>query len=528
MTDLARFELFLVIFAVILFLALLARCMRLPPSVAFIGGGLALAMVPGVPVFTIDPDLVLVVFLPPLLMAGAYFTVWPSFRANLSGILQLAVGAVLFCTLVVGVAVHWLVPSLPWAVCFALGAILAPPDAVAAKSVLERVHLPERLSTLIEGESLLNDASSLVVYRVAIAAFLTGSFSILHAVMSFAVLSAGGVALGLAMGWAMLTVLRRVSDSMVVICLTLLGPWVAYVVGERVGVSGVMATVTMGLLFGWYQHDVFSAATRLRGEAFWSTITFLLEAMIFVIIGLALRAILHGGESLFASTGQLALCVAFVVITAILARFAWVYGAVVLSGTTRRLAGRPTAPRAWAEATVTGWCGMRGVVSLAVALSTPEDMPGRSFVLLCTFALILTTVVGQGTTLGLVIRALKLSAGGAGGRALLSEDEARLCVATAQRRAIEARATAPDGRVVHPRLLEQYRHRETAEQRYLRERDTVQQDHNDHFETVLAIIAAGRSEILSLHRGGRIHDEVLRALEYQLDLQELTALAERA
>ena len=201
MTTVSRFELILLLMAVLLALELLARRIRMPPAAAFILGGIALALIPGTPEVELDPDLALVLFLPPLLLSSAYFTVWRDFRANLRIILQLAVGAVAFTTLIVGVVAHLVMPSLPWAACFALGAIVSPPDAVAAKAVLQGLRLPRRVTVLLEGESLVNDASGLVLFRLAVAASLTGTFSASSAAVSFVALALGGVAAGLLFGW---------------------------------------------------------------------------------------------------------------------------------------------------------------------------------------------------------------------------------------------------------------------------------------------------------------------------------------
>ncbi|QDH16616.1 cation:proton antiporter [Swingsia samuiensis] len=525
MSDLARFEFFITVVSVILTLALVAKYLRLPTSVAFIGGGICMVALPWVPNITIDPDLILVMFLPPLLMSGAYFTVWSSFRENLLGILQLAVGAVFFTTLIVGVVTHFLVPSLPWSVCFALGAILAPPDAVAAKSVLTQVKLPERLTTLMEGESLLNDASSLVIYRVAISSFLTGTFSIVHATISFAVLSIGGLLLGGVLAYFFILILRRISDPLIVICLTLLGPWMAYIIGDRIGVSGVMATVTMGLMFGWRQHDIFGARTRVEAGSFWALLIFLMEALIFVTIGLGLRSVFSMGGNLFATKTALFTAVAGVILATIVARFLWVYAAVIVSKLVSKIfkLNWTFSHDEWKHATIIGWTGMRGVVSLAVALSTPSNMPGREFVLLCAFVLILITVVGQGTTLGVLIRCLGIKDAQDDKNSLLNIAQARLKMASAQREEIEKLAISPTGKVLHPRLLEQYRFRENAIKRYNEQPSVFQPEKEAHYQTLLKIVAKGREELLKLHKAGRIHDSVVRQLEYELDLQEMSA-----
>jgi monovalent cation/hydrogen antiporter len=292
MTPATQYELLICLLLASLVLELLARRLRLPPAAAFIVGGTALALIPGMPDIGIDPDLVLLVFMPPLLIHGAFFTVWREFRENLAGILMLAVGAVIFTTLAVGLTVHWLVPALPWAACFALGAIVSPPDTVAAEAVLQRLPLPGRISALLEGESLLNDAGGLVLFRFAVAVGLTGVFSTTAAIGSFCLLSVGGVLMGLVVGQLGVLVIRRLHDSELIITTTLLLATVSYIGAERLHVSGVLSTVTTGLLLGWAQHALFSANARVRAGAFWDVLVFVLESLVFILIGLSLRGVL--------------------------------------------------------------------------------------------------------------------------------------------------------------------------------------------------------------------------------------------
>ena len=293
MTPVAAFEFVLVLLVASLVLALLARRLHLPPAAAFIIGGAALALMPGVPEVAIDPALVLVLFLPPLLMSSAFFTVWREFRDNLTGILLLAVGAVIFTTLVVGVVVHWLVPALPWAVCFALGAVVSPPDAVAAEAVLERLHLPGRLVALLQGESLLNDAAGLVLFRFAVAAALTGAFSAGAAAATFAAASRSAACSSARPSASSFSfILRRIRE-----------------VGSRDhgDAAGALGRLYRrraarrvrrarhrhrGLILGWRQHEDMSAAVRLRARAFWGVMVFALEALVFILIGLSLRGVL--------------------------------------------------------------------------------------------------------------------------------------------------------------------------------------------------------------------------------------------
>jgi CPA1 family monovalent cation:H+ antiporter len=256
------FELLIAMLVAIIALHYLAGRFGLPPAVALIAGGALLAFLPGLPPISLDPELVLVIFLPPLLIDGAWFIQLRHLRRHLIGILSLAIGAVVFTTVVVAVVTHALLPSLPWAACAALGAIVSPPDAISARAVLQRVKLPHRLSILLEGESLLNDATGLVLFRFAVAAAVTRTFSAGDALGSFLLLALGGAAVGGALAAAWVFVVRRLRDEYLVIAISVLVGWIAYLVGETVHVSGVIATVTAGLICGWYQHVVFSAANR--------------------------------------------------------------------------------------------------------------------------------------------------------------------------------------------------------------------------------------------------------------------------
>ena len=286
MSIVSRFEVLLLLMAAVVVLELAARRLRLPRAAALILGGIAIALIPGAPDVELDPDLVLVLFLPPLLMASAYFTAWRDFRADLRVILQLAVGAVVFTTVVVGVVAHWVQPGLPWAACFALGAIVSPPDSVAAKAVLKSLPLPPRVILLLEGESLVNDATGLVLLRFAVAAALTGAFSAGQATLQFGWLAIGGIAVGIAFGMASIFILRRMRDSDLMIISSFLTAWISYIAADKLGVSGVLSTVACGLMIGWKQHDILTAATRTRSAAVWGVVVFIMESLVFMLIGL--------------------------------------------------------------------------------------------------------------------------------------------------------------------------------------------------------------------------------------------------
>jgi Na+/H+ antiporter len=518
------FELIIAMFLVILALHYLARRLGLPPAVALLVGGGALAFLPGLPSVAIDPTLVLVLFLPPLLMDGAWFTAFAAFRRHMAGILSLAVGAVFFTAAVVAAVTKWLVPELPWAACVALGAILSPPDAVSARAVLQRVRLPRRLTTLLEGESLLNDAAGLVLFRFAVAAVLTGSFSLAEATGSFVALVVGGVAVGGGIGALWVLLLRKLGDDHLMIAATLLVCWSAYIAGELLHVSGVIAVVAAGLTCGWYQHTVFTARVRIRALAFWQVMVFLLEAAVFMLIGFSLRGVLDRMGSPAAVLDAVGEPVALIVLAVLVARFAWVFGVDAVLALLRRAGWTRVEPLGPRAATVIGWAGMRGVVTLAVALSLPAEMPQRDLMLVAAFAVIFVTVLLQGTSLGLVIR---WAAPREDTRAAppLDLDAAERAMFAAQLVAVERRAYGADGDLIHPKLLSRYRTRATAASSFLGTEDERMEAIASHFDVIIAAVDAGRAELVRLHRAGQIDDETLHDLEHDLDLEEVAAMS---
>ena len=519
------FELILLLLALVLALHWLAQRLRLPPATVLLVGGGLLAFAPGLPEIALDPELALVLFLPPLLVDGAFYTPLGRFRRQLAGILSLAVGAVIFTTLVVGVVVRWLVPELPWAACFALGAIVSPPDAVSARAVLKGVALPRRLTTLLEGESLLDDATGLILFRFAVAAALSGVFDAGDAVQSFLLVSTGGLIVGLAMGAAWVFVVKRLDDLMVIVCFTSLSCWVTYLAGEALQVSGVIATVTAGLVQGWFQHSVLSAGVRLRGRAVADTIGFVLEALVFILIGFSLRGVfdrIGGVEAFPASTG---LAVLGVVAAVVVSRFVWIFGSEGVVATARRLGVRRARPLGWRQSTVLGWAGMRGVVTLAVPLALPAAMPGRDLMLICAFAVIFATVVFQGTSLGWVIRMVRPVDDEPPAEVGLAQCEAAM--ARARHATAHRLAHGPDGTVIHPQLLADHTRRLEYIERYAADSGAVMDNLRAHLDLVLEAHAAGRAELIRLHRAGLIEDEVLHDLERDLDVEEMAIIFQR-
>jgi len=403
-------EIIVLLFTVVAASVLVARKMALPYPVVLVLVGLALSFIPRLPEVKLDPNIVFYFFLPPLIYPAALFTSWRDFRRNLRPIVMLAIGLVLFTMIVVACVAHALIPSLPWAAAFALGAIVSPPDAVAAASIIRRLAVPQSVVSVLEGESLVNDATALVALQFAVAALMTGEFSLGQASLRFVWAVAGGIGFGLLVGVAIRWVQRHLDDPPVQITISLLTPFLAYLPAERLHASGVLAVVAAGIYIGWYSPLIVTARYRLEAFAFWEIVVFLLNGFVFTAIGLQLPGILRSlnGESLF-SPIQSALLVSAVVV---LVRIAWVFPGAYLSFLLHKGVRRPGPFPEWQNVAVMAWSGMRGVVSLAAAFALPfvlpngSPFPGRNYILFLTFAVILVTLLFQGLTLPVVIKKL--------------------------------------------------------------------------------------------------------------------------
>ena len=517
-----------VVLALLLLVALLtvaARRIGIPYPILMTLGGLALGLVPGLPRVELEPELVFLLFLPPLLFGAAFFTSPRELVANARPIGALAFGLVLATTLVVGVVVHALAPGVPWAVAFTLGAIVSPPDAVAATAIAQRLGLPRQLVVILEGESLVNDATALVAYRLAVIAAVSGAFSLGDAAVSFVVVSAGGVVVGLLAGWAIVFIMARLDDPPVEVLLSLLAPFGAWLPAEAIGVSGVLSVVTAGIVLGRRAPRILSSDTRVLGLGVWQMVTFVLNGLVFILIGLQLPNIL---DTLSASRsfGELASWAAVASVTVILVRLAWVFPATYLP----RLLWpglRAREPRPSARSVlVVGWAGMRGVVSLAAALSLPRFVadggafPQRDLLIFLTFSVILATLVGQGLTLPWLIRRLGIGDDGSAAHEELHAREAAVAAAVAR---LDELAGEWPG---HLELIDQLRER----QRHATEH--FEHDHEageaptdpeavEHGAIQRAVIDAQRLAVIDLRDRGVIGDEALRRVERSLDLEEL-------
>ena len=497
-------------------LAGVARRLGVPDPIVLVVAGIIVGLIPGVPHIELEPELVFLLFLPPILYAAGYFTSIRDFRANLRPILLLSVGLVLVTTVVVAAVLKALVPELPWAAALAFGAIVSPPDAVAATAVFRRLGVPRRVVTILEGESLVNDATALVALRTALVA-LGGTFSVVDAAGSLLLVGLGGIVVGLVVGKLAGIVMTRIEDATLGIVMSLLIPIVAYLPAEALHVSGVLAVVVAGIYAGRIAARSMNSAQRIEGQAAWNVVLFLIHGLVFVLIGLQLPVVL--GDLDGTAFDLLAVAVP-VCATVIVVRFLWVFPATYLPRLlSRRIREREPYPRP-RYVTVISWAGMRGVVSLAAALALPIEFPGRSLVQFLTFAVIIATLVLQGLTLPLLIRALGVTAGDNGAE---EERTARLFAAQAAVDRIgRLRRDAPDHLELLDQLLAQYEHRSShIDPDDGTPRDEVEAELLEHRRLRRAVIDAEREAVIRMRDRGELSDEVMRRLERDLDLEEL-------
>jgi CPA1 family monovalent cation:H+ antiporter len=521
----ATIQTLLVLLAVLVAVAIAARRLDVAPSILLVIAGISLALVPGLPSIELAPELVLLVILPPLLYSAAVAMSWREFRFNLRPIFLLAFGAVLFTTCAVAVAAHYVI-GLPWAIGFLLGAIVSPPDAVAPLAVARKLRLPRRLLLVLEGEGVANDATALILYRFAVVAVSTGTFSFGEAAGGFAAIVVGEIIWGVVIGWLSLRLRRWVREPRVEITLSLMTPYLAYWVPEHFGGSGVLATVAAGLYVSWRGPLLIPSATRLQGIFFWDLIIYLIEGFVFLVVGLQARTLL--GRIQAYSLRELVTAVALTTAIVIAARFIWVFPAVYLPRwLSPSLARRDPSPP-WQQAFVLAFVGVRGVVSLAAALAIPfltaggQVFPHRDLILFVTFGVIVVTLVAQGLMLPAVIRWLGLAKDAKAERA--NEHTAELA---ARREAIEAAQRRMEellaSRDFPPEVAALLRARHDHRSRQL-VGDELRESVAD---LKLDLLQVEREFLFQLLRDGRITDEARRRLERELDLEEAAIISRR-
>ena len=503
-------------------LALVARWTGLPPAIVQMAGGLAIGLLPGVPPVQLPPDVIFVLFVPPLVYVSGFNSSLRDLRAHAGAIASLAVGLVLVTAAVIGVIAHALIPGLPWAAAFALGAIVAPTDIVATQAVLERLGLPGSLRTLLEGEGLLNDATAVVTYRAAVAAVLLGgSWAPEQLLLPTLLVGAGGVAGGLAFGYLVTELRKRLDDPLIQITVSLLTPYVVYLVSEAVGVSGILAAVVAGIFIGRRGSAIMSAQTRIAGVAVWQLVLFLLNSAIFMLLGLELPGIVAslGLDAL----GRL-LGLAFAIgVGVIVIRFLWLFPIAYIRQAVPALRTRDRPD--WRQVVILGWAGVRGIDSITTALALPlvtadgDPFPGRPLIVFLAAAVVVVTLVGQGLTLPLVARLLGIAADGSEDA---EEAHAReLTSDAALRRIDELQKDWPTHRPLIDQLRTQYEHRAEHLDRRGSDADAADQEETEHRAIRQAVLEAERAAAVDLRNANVINDAVLRRLERDIDLEEL-------
>jgi CPA1 family monovalent cation:H+ antiporter len=520
----------IILLAVVTALAQVTDLIKVPYPILLVLTGIAIGLVPGLPPISLSPDVVFLIFLPPILYQAAWTTSWPDFKAAKRPITLLAIGCVIFTTCAVAYVAHTFIPELGWAEAFVLGAIISPPDAVAAAAATKGLSVPKRVTTILEGESLVNDATGLIAYRFALAAVITGSFSLWEASYKFVIVAVGGIVLGLVMGYLFkwihkITPNNPTTDTV----LTFLTPYIIYLFAESIHISGVLALVSCGLFLSWNSSEIFNQQTRLQAYGTWDTVIFILNGIIFILIGLQLPVIWeHINDDIAPAT--LVKYGAIVSAAVIIGRIIWVYPGTYIprwlfksirekeTGTNMRLT------------TVVAWAGMRGVVSLAAALAIPltiagsKPFPNRNLIIFLTFCVIFSTLVFQGLTLRPLIRLLGIK--GDGGEHE-KEQEVRLKIASSLIEHIEENYSLALNDEVLAQIKTKYEMRIQRVRKDPVERGLSAAQIDEYHRIQKELLAMERSQLISLRKQSMVNDEILRKIEYELDLEETRMILEK-
>lgn len=525
----SNIALFIILLTIVTALAEVTDKIRIPYPIMLVLVGMIIGFIPGLPQVELDPEIVFLIFLPPVLYAAAWTTSWPDFKKAKRPITLLAIGCVIFTTCAVASVAHYFIPNFSWAEAFVLGAIISPPDAVAATAATKGLGVPRRVITILEGESLVNDSTGLIAYRYAVAAVVTGTFSLSEAGLQFFFVAGGGILFGFFLGWIFKWIHNITPDNPTTdTSLTFLVPFIAYLGAEEFHMSGVLAVVTAGLFLSWNAPVIFSQRTRLQANGTWDTVIFLLNGIIFILIGLQLPPVVQHIQS--TSIGTLLWYGVMVSLTVIVGRLIWVYpGAYIPRWFSKKI--RTTEPKVDVRlVTIIGWSGMRGVVSLAAALALPltlaNDQPfeHRSFIIFLTFCVILSTLVVQGLTLRPLINLLGIKPDG---QERIDEEEARLKIAIAVINRIEEEFSLSLSDDVLAQIKTKY---EIRIQRLMKDQTKRRLDEeqiNEFHRIQHELLVMERKHILIMRREGNISEEALRKLEYELDLEETRLILEK-
>lgn len=512
-------HLYVILVAIAAGAAVLARQLRTAPSIVLVLIGIGLALIPGTPSVELDPEVALTIILPPLIYWAGVSMSWQEFRRNMRAVAWMAIGCVVFTTVAVAAIAHGLL-GMPWSVGFLLGAIISPPDIVAPAAITRPLGLPRRLVVILEGEGLVNDATALILYKFAVAAVSTGVFSFAEATGTFSAILIGETLYGLAVGWATLTLRHWLRDPRIELTVALVTPYLAFWVPHDLGGSGVIATVAAGLFVSWNGAALISSATRLQGAFFWDLYVYLIEGIVFLVTGLQARTVV---ERVDGDWGWLAAAAAMLTFAVVAVRFVWVFP---VSWLPAWLTGVPREPgRSWRPVFALAFTGVRGVVSLAVAVAIPltvasgEPFPFRDIILFLSFSVIIATLVGEGLLIPHVVRWLELDAVRQGEQVLERDQELAARFETAEVSLARLSAIGRDGQIAEAVLL-RLSHRLTDR----REHWTASRDSADDFarssEIESELIRGERDHLFDLLRRGDITDEARRRLEHELDLDE--------
>lgn len=533
-----EFKIVIFIMAILISLTAVANKRKLPFPILLLIAGLIIGFMPGLPSLALDPDVVFVIILPPLLYDAASKTSWHEFKTSIRPISALAISLVFFTTFAVAVTAHYTIPGFSWPLAFVLGAVVSPPDAVAASGIIKGLGLNKRVITILEGESLVNDASALIAYRYAVAAVTTGSFVFWKAGLQFLLVAGVGILIGILFGYLFVLALKKIQNNAVVeTSLTLLAPFVSYLAAEHFHMSGVLAVVTTGLIISWWGPEVFSYRGRIRNRVVWDTMIFLLQGFVFILIGLQLPSIIIDlGRYPFTEILGHGLLISLV---AILIRIIWVFGGAYwfkifkpIQDAAGEIKGITEPDDTWKNVLVVAWTGTRGVISLAAALAIPlviQDggaFPKRHSIIFLAFVVIFVTLVVQGLSLPLLIKWLKIKPQD---DEVVEANELQLHLAISTLHFIETELKLPRSIRFQQQLKNKYegeiqqltkvikRHKKAH-----RVNEPINEAPPDEFNSALLEINKFQRELLlKVHKEGEFSDCVIRQVEREMDIDEL-------
>ncbi len=508
------------------FLGILSNRYKFPFPIVLIISGILISIIPGLPIVSLSPEVIFLIFLPPLLYGAAWSTSWHEFKAAIRPISLAAIGLVLFTMTAVACVAYYLIPDISWPLAFLLGAIVSPPDAVAATSVTKGLGLHPRLITVLEGESLVNDASGLISYKYALAAVSAGNFVLWEAGLNFLWISAAGIVLGLAIAYIMYLIHKKfVCDPIIEVTFTFLTPFASYLLAEHFHFSGVLAVVSTGLYLSFRSDEMFSHQSRIMAYSVWDVVLFVLNSLVFILIGLQLRTVMEGIREYSAmSLIGWGTAVSAVVI---IVRFIWVYPAALLPRVlSKRIRERESLDKR--NLVVFGWSGMRGVVSMAAALALPlvlvngSQFPHRNLIIYLTFCVIVSTLVLLGLTLPWVIKFMKLQPYSVA----IEEYETRTKVVSLTIEHIENNLS-----LIQDELLKNIKSKYEVKYNRLQRTDlpanyfgdgkTLKGNiFNEFSQLQIDLIQVERTVLKELHRKGETNMEIIRKIEKELDLEE--------